>query len=160
MIDQLTRPSPRPVDRSLRAAAFDLSPWPAWIVEPAGVIAAVNEAAEALLGQSLGPLTRGRLMEALPATSPIRALLRRAQDEDAPVREHAVDVVLPNQPPFSADAAAVPLGDGSILLTINPRSSLERGTDANSSPALAGLGRMLAHEIKNRCKASAARRNC
>jgi two-component system nitrogen regulation sensor histidine kinase GlnL len=76
------------------------------------------------------------------------------------VREHAVEVTLFGQPPFSADAAAAPLGDGAVLLTLSPRTPLERGTDANDSPALAGLGRMLAHEIKNPLQGIAGPPSC
>ncbi len=139
---------PRSPD-ALRAAAFDLSPWPALVIAPAGGLTATNEAAEALFGQGLALLARGRLEDALPTGSALGTLLRRARETDAAVREHAVEVALFGQPAFSADAAVVPLGDGSLMLTLSPRTPLDRSGDAGDPPALAGLGRMLAHEIKN-----------
>lgn len=138
-----------PRSEAARAAGFDASPWPSLIVSADGALAASNEAAEALFGRGLSLLTRGRLDTVLPPMSPLATLLRRARDEGTPVREHAMEVNLFGLPPFSADAAAAPLGDGSVLLSLNPRTSLERSSEANDSPALAGLGRMLAHEIKN-----------
>ena len=42
---------------SLKAAAFDLSPEPALVVNADGALVAVNEAAEALFGQGLGLLS-------------------------------------------------------------------------------------------------------
>jgi len=54
------------VDREvLKAAAFDLSPEPALVVSGDGALAAANEAAEALFGQGLGLLARGRFVAAL-----------------------------------------------------------------------------------------------
>lgn len=50
----------------LKAAAFDLSPEPALVVDQHGALVAANEAAEALFGQGLGLLMRGRFGAALP----------------------------------------------------------------------------------------------
>jgi two-component system nitrogen regulation sensor histidine kinase GlnL len=55
--------------------------------------------------------------------------------------------------PFEADGAAAPLGDGSVLLTLTVKAGLgvERGgaEAAGGLRSIVGLGRMLAHEIKN-----------
>jgi two-component system nitrogen regulation sensor histidine kinase GlnL len=134
---------------SLRAAAFDLSPWPALAVAADGRLSAANEAAERLFGQGLSLLTRGRFEEALPAESPLVRLLQRARTAGAVVRDHGVEVTLFGQPAFTADGAATPLPDGAVLLTLNVRTAFERNTEAHDSPALVGLGQMLAHEIKN-----------
>ncbi|OZA78828.1 MAG: hypothetical protein B7X77_03455, partial [Caulobacter sp. 39-67-4] len=45
---------------ALKAAAFDLSPEPALVVDSKGGLVAVNEAAEALFGHGLSLLARGR----------------------------------------------------------------------------------------------------
>jgi two-component system nitrogen regulation sensor histidine kinase GlnL len=66
-----------------------------------------------LFGQGLTLLRRGRLEDALSVSSPLGGLLRRARDEGAQVREHALEITLFGQPAFVADAAAGPLGDGS-----------------------------------------------
>src|SRR5204863_7572900 len=56
-------------------------------------------------------------------------------------------------PPFDADAAATPMGGGSVLITLHQRSgggvNLERTGDNAGLRTVVGLGRMLAHEIKN-----------
>jgi two-component system nitrogen regulation sensor histidine kinase GlnL len=137
---------------ALKAAAFDLSPDPSMVVDAQGALVAVNEAAEALFGQGLGLLARGRFRAALPPGSALVSLLNRALQEDARVRERGVHISLFGLPPFEADGAAAPLGDGSVLLTLTVKSGLgaERGgAEAAGLRSIVGLGRMLAHEIKN-----------
>jgi two-component system, NtrC family, nitrogen regulation sensor histidine kinase GlnL len=138
---------------ALKAAAFELSPDPAMVVDEAGALVAVNEAAEALFGQAMGLLARGRLSAALPAGSALVSLLDRAVEEQAKVRERGVQISLFGLAPFEADAAAAPLGDGSVLLTLSVKGGLgvERGAGeaAGGLRSIVGLGRMLAHEIKN-----------
>lgn len=136
---------------SLKLAAFDLSPEPALVVDRDGALVAVNEAAEALFGQGLSLLARGRFRAALPPGSVLVSMMDRALFEGALVREHGVEVNLFGQPPFEADGAAAPLGDGSVLLTLHVKGVLgvERASDAAGLRSVVGLGRMLAHEIKN-----------
>jgi two-component system nitrogen regulation sensor histidine kinase GlnL len=136
----------------LKAAAFDLSPDPSLVVNADGALVAVNEAAEALFGQGLGLLARGRFQAALPPGSALVALLNRAIEEDARVRERGIHISLFGLPPFEADGAAAPLNDGSVLLTLTIKAGrgAERGAqEAAGLRSLVGLGRMLAHEIKN-----------
>ncbi|KSB89175.1 ATPase [Caulobacter vibrioides] len=136
---------------ALKAAAFELSPEPALVVDREGGLVAVNEAAEALFGHGLSLLARGRFRAALPPGSVLVSLMDRAIFEGALVREHGVEVNLFGQPPFEADGAAVPLGDGSVLLTLHVKGALgvERAADQAGLRSVVGLGRMLAHEIKN-----------
>jgi two-component system nitrogen regulation sensor histidine kinase GlnL len=139
--------------QDLKAAAFDLSPEPALVIDKDGAVAAVNEAAEALFGQGLGLLARGRFQAALPPGSALVALLNRAVEEGAKVRERGLEINLFGLPPFEADGAAAPIGDGAVLLTLHVRSGPlggERsGAEAAGLRSIVGLGRMLAHEIKN-----------
>lgn len=135
---------------ALKAAAFELSPDPALVVDAAGALVAVNEAAEDLFGQGLGLLARGRFGSALPPGSALVELLERAIEEGARVRERGLQISLFGLPPFEADGAAAPLGDGSVLLTLTVKVGL--GAERNGAEGLrsiVGLGRMLAHEIKN-----------
>jgi two-component system nitrogen regulation sensor histidine kinase GlnL len=138
---------------ALKSAAFDLSPDPSLVVDAEGALVAVNEAAEALFGQGLGLLARGRFSAALPPGSALVSLLNRANEEGAKVRERGVQITLFGLPPFEADGAAAPLGDGSVLLTLTMKSGL--GVERSQAEAvgglrsIVGLGRMLAHEIKN-----------
>jgi two-component system nitrogen regulation sensor histidine kinase GlnL len=136
---------------ALKAAAFDLSPEPALVVDREGGLVAVNEAAEALFGHGLSLLARGRFRAALPPGSVLVSLLDRAIFEGALVREHGVEVNLFGQPPFEADGAAAPLGDGAVLLTLHVKGALgvDRAADAAGLRSVVGLGKMLAHEIKN-----------
>lgn len=136
---------------ALKAAAFELSPEPALVVDHDGGLIAVNEAAEALFGHGLSLLARGRFRAALPPGSVLVSLLDRAVFEGALVREHGVEVNLFGQPPFEADGAAVPLGDGSVLLTLHVKGVLgvDRSAEAAGLRSVVGLGKMLAHEIKN-----------
>src|SRR5215469_4621770 len=139
---------PQPPDmaaETLKAAAFDLSPDPALVVDREGALVAVNEAAEALFGRGLGLLARGRFRAALPPGSALVSLLNRALLEDARVRERGVEINLFGLPPFEADGAAAPLGDGSVLLTLSVRAGLgsERGGGAEAAGlrSIIGLGR-------------------
>ncbi|MDE2488683.1 MAG: PAS domain-containing protein [Alphaproteobacteria bacterium] len=143
---------PRNDDAGLKAAAFDLSPDPSLVVDGAGALVAVNEAAEALFGHGLSVLARGRFLSALPPGSALTALIERARAEGAPVRERGLEISLFGLPGFEADGAAAPLGDGSVLLTLAVKAGLgvdRSGADAAALPSVMGLGRMLAHEIKN-----------
>jgi two-component system nitrogen regulation sensor histidine kinase GlnL len=136
----------------MRSAAFDLAPDPAFILAPDGGLGAANAAAEGLFGQSLSVLNRARFRDLLPPGSPLDALLTRAAREQAQVREHGLDIALFGLPPFEADGAAAPLGDGSMLLTLQMRSvglGAERKVEGPGLRSVIGLGRMLAHEIKN-----------
>jgi two-component system nitrogen regulation sensor histidine kinase GlnL len=135
---------------SLKAVAFDLIPEPAMVVDRDGALVAVNEAAEALFGQGLALLARGRFKAALPPDSALVSLINRALAEDAPVRERGVEITLFGHAPFDADGAAAPLGDGAVLLTLHVKTGalgVDRASDGLRS--VVGLGRMLAHEIKN-----------
>jgi len=137
---------------SLRAAAFELGPDPAFILEPDGGLGAANAAAERLFGQSLSVLNSARFRDLLPVGSPLDALLARAAEEQAQVREHDLVISLFGMPPFEADGAAAPLEGGAMLLTLQVRGAglgAERGVDGPGLRSVIGLGRMLAHEIKN-----------
>ena len=136
----------------LKAAAFDLSPDPSMVVDAEGALVAVNEASESLFGHGLGLLARGRFLSPLPPGSALASLLERARAEGVRVRERSVEISLFGLPPFEADGAAAPLGDGSVLLTLTIRAGLgvERGgAEVAGLSSMTGLGRMLAHEIKN-----------
>jgi two-component system nitrogen regulation sensor histidine kinase GlnL len=139
-------------EAALKAAAFDQSPDPSLVVNADGALVAVNEAAETLFGQGLGLLARGRFGAALPPGSTLVSLLERAAEEGTRVRERGLQISLFGLPSFEADGAATPLGDGSVMLTLSVKAGLgsERGgAEAAGLRSIVGLGRMLAHEIKN-----------
>ena len=135
---------------ALRAAAFDLGPNPSLVFTAEGDFRAANEAAERFLGLSLGLLRRHRLASALPSDSVLPGLIARAAREGAVVREREVEVVIPDHPPFEAEVAAAPLPEGLVQLSFTLKSqnpSADR--TAATLRSVAGMGRTLAHEIKN-----------
>lgn len=138
----------------LKASAFDASPEPALVIGPDGSLVAVNEAAEALFGQGLGLLARGRFGAALPPGSALVSLLDRASEEGVRVRERGVEISLFGHPSFEADGAATPLADGSVVLTLHVKGGALGAADRTGAEqaglrTIVGLGHMLAHEIKN-----------
>lgn len=141
----------RHVTERQRASAFDVIPEPALIISSAGELVACNEAAQELFGQGLALLGRGKFVDNLPPGSSLAGLIGRAIAEDNFVRERGLEIHLFNHPPFPADGAATPMGDGSLLLTLHLRGGalpVDRA-DAAGLKSVVGLGRMLAHEIKN-----------
>jgi two-component system, NtrC family, nitrogen regulation sensor histidine kinase GlnL len=145
------RQNGRKTPERLRAAAFELSPEPALIIDASGALISANEAAEALFGQGLSLLARGRFRDAMPTGSVLVSLLDRAVHEQTQVRERGVEISLFGNPPFPADCAAAPLGEGAILLSVHvrtPNLPSDRIEHAGIR-SIIGLGRMLAHEIKN-----------
>jgi two-component system nitrogen regulation sensor histidine kinase GlnL len=152
MSSRLRSPVQPEIADRIRVAAFDMSPDPALVVSAAGWLVAVNEAAETLFGQGLSLLSRGRFRDALPAGSALVALIERALDMEILVRERGMEIALFGHPTFEADAAATPLHDGSVLVTLQVRGGalgVERGAEAAGLRSVVGLGHMLAHEIKN-----------
>src|SRR5580704_16790445 len=136
----------------LKSVAFDLIPEPAMVVDRDGALVAVNEAAEALFGQGLALLARGRFKAALPAESALVTLINRALSAEGAVRERGIEIALFGHPSFEADGAAAALGDGAVLLTLHVRGGalgVDRSGDVAGLRSVVGLGRMLAHEIKN-----------
>ncbi len=137
---------------ALKAVAFDLIPEPAMVVDRAGALVVVNEAAEALFGQGLALLARGRFKAALPPDSALVTLINRALAADGAVRERGIEIALFGHPTFEADGAAAALADGAVLLTLHVRGGalgVDRASDVAGLRSIVGLGRMLAHEIKN-----------
>ncbi len=147
----MNAPTKRDMTERQRASAFDLIPEPALIISAEGELVACNESAQELFGQGLALLSRGRLVDNLPPGSSLASLIERAQAEDNFVRERGLEIHLFNHPPFPADGAATPMGDGSLLLTLHLRGSALSPDRADSAglKTVVGLGRMLAHEIKN-----------
>ena len=141
----------KPITERMRASAFDLIPEPALILAADGSLVASNEAAQVLFGQGLALLSRGRFVDNLPPGSSLASLVERAIAEDNFVRERGLEIHLFNHPPFPADGSASPMGDGGLLLTLHLRPSAvtPEGQGLAGLKSVVGLGRMLAHEIKN-----------
>ena len=135
---------------TLRAAAFDYGPWPALVLSAEGRLLAANEAAEMLFGQALSSLSRRPFADVLAASDPLRLLFLRAQRERSPVRQSAITLEFGGEPAFEAEVSLMPLPSGELLAAFYVESQgarLERTSEALRS--VAGMGRTLAHEIKN-----------
>jgi len=135
----------------LKAAAFEANPEPALIIDHSGSVAALNEAAADLFGQGLPVLTRGGFEALFPPGSPLASVLERCRRAAGVVWQRGMLLTLPTHPPIEVDAAASPLAEESVLLVLHCRGGLrsEQPADAGAMQSVGGLGRMLAHEIKN-----------
>ncbi len=134
----------------LRAMAFDMHPCPIMVLDAEGFLLAANEATETLFGRTMGALTRRRLAEALPPDSLLPPMVAKAGRDGVTIRERTVEIALPDAPIAEAEAVAAPMPDGRVLLTLNVKpavTGIER--TAGTLRSVAGMGRTLAHEIKN-----------
>ena len=140
-----------PASEGLRAAAFESGADPALIIGADGALKAANEAAESLFGQNLGLLSRSRFNDAVPRSDKVGRLMARAIETGSPARERDVEFALPGQQAFQTAIVASPLPDGAVLLTLQPSGAhaARRTVDMHGLRSIGGLGRMLAHEIKN-----------
>jgi two-component system nitrogen regulation sensor histidine kinase GlnL len=136
---------------NLRAAAFDAWPEAALVLDAEGHVVALNEAAEDLFGRAATPARAG-IAAAIPEGSPLGELIGRCLREGAVVRAREVEVRLPTGGRMMADAAATPIGDGTLLVTLHARPAsraADRSIDQRAMQSVMGLGEMLAHEVKN-----------
>ena len=137
-------PTPAPPPTAGLAVPLEALPFPALVARPAdGSLVAVNATAAELFGQSLHGRA-ARLWELDPAGVALARLAERVVERGDALRDARGGAE------GGFDLAAAPLGEGRVLLTLHPRL----GPDAGAPPAellsaAAGLGRTLAHEIKN-----------
>ncbi len=142
--------SDRPIRDILAATAFDASPWPAVVFEADAKVLIANEAAEMLFGQALATLARRPLPSLLAPESELAIFFEQARRERGAARRSAMEVALPGGPHFEAEVAFVALPGDRLLGAFYLESQgarLDRASEALRS--VAGMGRTLAHEIKN-----------
>ena len=131
-------------------AAFEAVPWASLVFDAGGRVVLANEAAEMLFGQTLAAMARRPFVSLLPPGDELGVLFARAQAGSHGSRHPAVMVTVGRSPGFEAEAAFSPLSDGRLLMSLHLESQgarLERASEALRS--VAGMGRTLAHEIKN-----------
>ena len=132
------------------AAPVDAGAWPALVFAPDGRVLIANEAAEMLFGQALASLSRRSLPSLLSPGSELAVLFEQARREGGAARQADVEVALLGGPTFEAEVSFSPLPGGELLGAFYVESTgakLERASEALRS--VAGMGRTLAHEIKN-----------
>jgi len=133
-----------------RAAAFDLWPEAAVVLDRHGRVLIANEAAQAMFGRGFAFLSRLSFLSVTPPQSPLARLIARCLEERSAVRERDLKLDLPNSSTVMADVAATPLIDDKILVTLHTRpAAAERSGDPAGLRSVMGLGQMLAHEVKN-----------
>ncbi len=126
---------------------LDALAWPALLADADGRVLALNPAAVEAFGSS-PPAGRARLDELSPAGPALWSLARRAAETCATVHEAALAWRAGSAP--VAEAAAAPLDDGRVLVCVRPPAEDDAGApSAELLSTAAGLGRTLAHEIKN-----------
>src|SRR6185312_12952288 len=93
----------------------------------------------------------GPVGEALIAGREVVELMQRAVQGGAPARARDLEIAVHGQTPFHAEAIAITLPEGAVLLTLRPSAGqhARRSQDVFGLRSIVGLGRMLAHEIKN-----------
>ena len=136
--------------QALKAAAFDAGPDPTLLLNGEGALIAANEAGEGLFAQSLGAIARGGLAAVLEPDSPLMALIGRCSERSGAVSRRDLRVAVFGRPAFVADVSATLLDGETVLVNFVPRTSApasERAADGLHSAV--GLGRLLAHEVKN-----------
>jgi two-component system, NtrC family, nitrogen regulation sensor histidine kinase GlnL len=135
---------------ALGAAAFDASPWPSLVFDADDRVLMANAAAEMLFGQALASLSRHPFPSLLTPGCELAVLFAQARQEGGTARQVDVEVALLGTPTLEAEVAFSALPDARLLGAFYVESQgarLERASEALRS--VAGMGRTLAHEIKN-----------
>ena len=133
----------------LAAGAWAALPWPALVVDASDRVVEAGNAA-----RSLFALTRAARPVAVldPGGAALARVTGRCRAEGGPVREASAPLAWAEdgRQPLAAELTAEPLGDGRVLLIVRPAAADEGGRSAAEGlSAAAGLGRALAHEVKN-----------
>ncbi len=148
-VHQMRRSGPPVGGEPLAAAAWAALPWPALVIDAQDRVVEAGAAAQALFGLTRAPRPLAVLN---PGGRVLARAAARCRDAGGPVREAAAALAWaePGREPLAAELTVEPLGDGSLLLIIRPAAPDEGGRRAAEGlSAAAGLGRALAHEVKN-----------
>lgn len=126
----------------------------------------VNNAGEQFFGASAKALIGRRLDRLVPADSPLFALIAQARDGNLSVSEYHVSLASPRigHHVVNVSAAPVPEVPDAVVVSMQERSvaaKIDRQlTNRGVARSVSAMAAMLAHEVKNRSRASAAPRNC
>ena len=115
-----------------------------------------NDAAETFFGVSSTYLSRHKIGDLVPFSSPLRALIQQVRRRGGAVNEYAVDLSLPElSRPQLVDIQVAPIVDrpGAVMVSLLERSIASRIdrqlSHRGAARSVAGLAAMLAHEVKN-----------
>ncbi len=130
-------------------------PLPAFLVDGADRIEAINPAAEQFMNASEKLLKGQPLWDRLMVDAPLDGALDRVRENRALLFVNDVDVTAGDRPPFHCALQIAPVSDdpARVLLMITSREIAERLERSHSVKSAAksaiGMAEMLAHEIKN-----------
>jgi two-component system nitrogen regulation sensor histidine kinase GlnL len=149
-VGRVTR-APAPPPHAALAAAFDVWPEAALILGPQDELIGANEAGQELLVRGLPPIARNPVFTQA-ARPGLGGLVDLARREAGPVRERDLALSLAGGGSLVADAAATPLDEGGVLVTLHLRPQAgapDRPGEARARRSVMGMGQMMAHEVKN-----------
>lgn len=129
---------------------FYFAPYPALLLFEDGESFASNQAAEQTFGQALKLLARAAREDGSAILDGLGDCVAEAKATGGLARRRGSAVRLPDRPPFEADLTVSCVPGERLLLTLLPRAQppvSERRAETLRSAA--GMGRTLAHEVKN-----------
>lgn len=128
---------------------------PILVIDAAGRISYLNQAAEQFFETGASGLLGRPLAEVLPADSPIFTLIEQVRAGAQSVTEYGITIETPRigSHDVSIDATAVAEEPGSVVLSLQERS-IARKIDRqlvhrNAARSVTAMAAMLAHELKN-----------
>lgn len=151
----------------LEVQALNVLPMPVLVIGEGHGILYANTAAEDFFQASALVLKRQRLDDLIAFGSPVLALVDEVQRRGASVSEYRLEL---GSPRLGLDrvvdvfASLLPSQPDAVVLLLQERTIAEKMdrqlTHRGAARSITALGAMLAHEIRIRSPASAARRNC
>ena len=129
-------------------------PLPALVIDAAGLIQAVNPAAETFLNTAARALQGQPVLDRLSIDAPMEDAFARARTNQSPLSINDVDVTGGARAPVQCSVHLTPLHDSpDLLLILSPREMGDRlgrpMAGKSSVKSAIGMAEMLAHEIKN-----------
>ncbi len=129
-------------------------PVPAFLVDPSGLIADINPAAEQFLNASARSVRDAPIFDKLAIDAPLEDAFQRVRRDLAVLFINNVDVSGGNTAPVPCDIQIAPLTGmpGHMLVLMEPRHLSDRlgqSSVQNAAKSAIGMAEMLAHEIKN-----------
>ncbi len=130
-------------------------PVPAFLLDPSGLIADINPAAEQFLNASARSVRDAPIFDKLAIDAPLEDAFQRVRRDLAVLFINNVDVSGGNTAPVPCDIQIAPLSGmpGHMLVLMEPRHLADRLGHSHAVQTAAksaiGMAEMLAHEIKN-----------
>jgi two-component system nitrogen regulation sensor histidine kinase GlnL len=135
---------------------LDALPHPVLVVQADDRIGHCNSAAEEFFGASARVLTRRRLQDLAPFSSPLLALVSQVRRSVSSVNEYAIDLGMPEASGnrlVDVYAATLAEDETQVIIMLQPRSMaqmIERQlSHRGAARSVSGMAAILAHEIKN-----------